>query len=283
MAGERAGRARNAIVTVLVGLVCGAAGMGLAASGVLSLGDATIRGSQATAQQGEAEDGRVTGTAAAVDPITAPEGGTAEPAPVVSVSPSLDMDLHSLDDPASPWVVVNKSRAIDPEGWAPSELDSSGGAPMVPEASSALERMRAAAADAGVPISVGSAYRAYGFQQYLYNDYVARWGTDRADRFSARPGHSEHQTGWAVDVYASAACRLKECFADEPAGQWIAERGHEFGFLVRYPPGVESVTGFKHEPWHLRYVGVELATVMHERGIATMEEFFSLPDAPDYG
>ncbi|MDN4480082.1 M15 family metallopeptidase [Demequina muriae] len=220
---------------------------------------------------------------AAIDPITAPSQAQDVPTPRVSVSPGLDMDLHSLDDPASPWVVVNKSRAIDPLTWAPPELDSDGGAPMVPEASAALGEMRAAAADAGVPLAVGTGYRAHGFQEYLYGDYVARWGRDRADRFSARPGYSEHQTGWAVDVYGSAACRLKACFADEPAGEWVAAHGHEYGFIERYPQATEDVTGYKHEPWHLRYVGVELATEMREREIATMEEFFSLDPAPEYG
>ncbi len=192
------------------------------------------------------------------------------------------MAKHSLDDPASPWVVVNKQRPLDPEQYVPDELSSAGGVELVPEASQALVEMRAAAADADTPLSVGTGYRGYDYQQTLFSDYVARWGVERADRFSARPGHSEHQAGWAVDVYGSTECRLKECFAEEPAGQWITAHGHEYGFIVRYPPGAEDVTGYKHEPWHLRYVGVELATAMHEDGIATMEEFFSLPAAPDY-
>lgn len=220
---------------------------------------------------------------AAIGPITAPSQAQDVPTPRISVSPGLDMDLFSINDPASPWVVVNKVRPLDPESWTPPKLESSGGAAMVPEASEALARMRAAAADAGVRISVGSGYRAYGFQQSIYSDYVSRWGSGRADRFSARPGYSEHQTGWAVDVFGSIGCRLKECFADEPAGEWVAAHGHEYGFIVRYPQATEDVTGYKHEPWHLRYVGVELATEMREREIATMEEFFSLDPAPEYG
>ncbi|MFN3866315.1 MAG: M15 family metallopeptidase [Demequina sp.] len=253
-----------------------AAGVGVAATKMVDLGGSGLAESTPTAAP-------TNSASTAVAPITAPERAPVTPEPMVSVSPGLDMTLHSLDDPASVWVVVNKARAIDPERWAPPQLDSEGGAALVPEASRALVRMRAAAADTGATLSVGTGYRAHGFQHYIYADYVSRWGRERADRFSARAGHSEHQTGWAVDVYGSRACRLKECFAQEPAGQWVAAHGHEYGFIVRYPPGTEAITGYKHEPWHLRYVGVELATAMHERDIATMEEFFSLDPAPEYG
>ncbi|WP_062136131.1 M15 family metallopeptidase [Demequina aestuarii] len=283
-ANPRAVRTRPSFaLTALVVLAGAAAGMGVAATGVIpsDLGALGLRsGPAASADPGGAAAG---GASTSVAPITAPDGETIEPLPRVSVSPGLDLDLHSLDDPASPWVVVNKSRAIDPLTWVPPELDSDGGAPMVPEASLALAAMRAAAADAGVAISVGSGYRAYGSQRSIYSEYVSRWGRARADRFSARPGHSEHQSGFAVDVFGSLGCRLKACFADEPAGEWVVAHGHEYGFIVRYPPGAEEVTGYKHEPWHLRYVGVELATEMRERGIATMEEFFSLDPAPEYG
>ncbi|MFW2512203.1 M15 family metallopeptidase [Demequina sp. SO4-13] len=284
-------RARTAALATLAVIAGAVAGLG-AAQGDMADAVASTLGIRQSAAEGLASSGedRVAGDAVsppvAIGPITAPGELQAEaldvPDPKVSVAAGIDMDLHSLDDPASPWVVVNKARPLDPEAWEPPDLDSTGGAAMVPEASAALARMRAAAADAGVRISVGSGYRAYGFQQSIYSDYVSRWGRERADRFSARPGHSEHQTGWAVDVFGSLGCRLKECFADEPSGRWVAERGHEFGFVVRYPPGTEDITGYKHEPWHLRYVGVELATEMRERGVVTMEEFFSLDPAPDY-
>ncbi|MFW7414509.1 M15 family metallopeptidase [Demequina sp. SO4-18] len=290
--------ARTAIVATLVVIAGAITGVGVA-NGDVTDAVASALGMRQSATDGSAGigQGRVDvadGTdgadgalaPSAIGPITAareaPAGAAAAPTPKVSVAPGLDMDLHSLDDPASPWVVVNKSRPLEPETWVPPELDSAGGAAMVPEASRALADMRAAAAEAGHPLAVGTGYRAYGFQQSIFADYAARWGSERADRFSARAGHSEHQTGWAVDVYGSVACRLKECFADEPAGQWVAQNGHEYGFVVRYPPGTEDITGYKHEPWHLRYVGVELATEMRERDVATMEEFFSLPAAPTY-
>ncbi|WP_084039308.1 M15 family metallopeptidase [Demequina sp. NBRC 110053] len=253
----------------------------------------------AGAVAGEAGDGAATGapTDAAADapattaanttaPITAPSldsSSAAAPEPRVSVSPSVDLDAHSLDDPASIWVVVNKRRPIDPLGWAPPELDPvPGGGRMTPEAATAMIAMRDAAADAGAGFSIGTAYRSHGVQQGLYSRYVGTWGTERADTFSARPGYSEHQTGLAADIYQSSACRLKPCFGDEPAGRWVAEHAHEFGFHLTYPEGSTDVTGYRYEPWHVRYVGVELATYLHDQSIATLEEAFGLPAAPDY-
>lgn len=219
----------------------------------------------------------------ASEPITAPSVAAATATPVVEVSPAFDLDAESIDDPASPWVVVNKQRPVDPEAWVPPQLENvPGGSQMTPEAAAALIRMRDAAADAGAGFSVGTAYRSYGFQSSLYTDYVAQWGRERADTFSARPGHSEHQTGLAADIYQSAACRLKPCFGDEPAGEWVAEHGHEYGFILRYPDGATDVTGYRYEPWHVRYVGVDLATHLHDEGIATLEELFGLEPAPTY-
>lgn len=200
----------------------------------------------------------------------------------VIVRPNVDLSQHSVDDPQSPWVVINKTRPVDPQSWVPPELESVGGAELVPQAAEALREMLAAAKEADAPLRVATGYRAYGFQESIYRDYANKWGRDRADRFSARPGFSEHQTGWAVDVFHSESCRLQVCFADEAAGQWLAAHAHEYGFVVRYPQGAEAITGYTFEPWHLRYVGSELATAMHEHNIATLEQVFELPAAPDY-
>ncbi|WP_159450183.1 M15 family metallopeptidase [Demequina sp. NBRC 110056] len=220
-------------------------------------------------------------TAASTEPAT--PMSSALPEPAISVSPSFDLTAHSIDDPASIWAVVNKHRPVDPQSWSPGALEViPGGGQMTPEAAQALRDMRAAAAEAGAGFSVGTAFRSYGVQQGLYSRYVRTWGADRADTFSARPGYSEHQTGLAADIYQSAACRLKPCFGDEAAGLWVAEHGHEYGFHLRYPEGSTDVTGYRYEPWHIRYVGVELATHLHDEGIATLEEAFGLDPAPDY-
>lgn len=218
-------------------------------------------------------------------PITAPGAPQESPPsdqPAVVVGPGIDLTQHSLDDPASPWVVVNKARPIEPQSWAPSQLESVSPAQMVPQAAAALRELIDDAAAADLRLRTGTGYRAYGFQQSIYADYAAEFGAERADRFSARAGYSEHQTGWAVDVYSSEQCRLQECFADEPAGVWLAAHAHEHGFVIRYPQGSEHVTGYRFEPWHIRYVGPELATAMRERDILTLEQAFGLPAAPSY-
>lgn len=218
-------------------------------------------------------------------PITAQElrGGAVVPdPPAVVVDPGIDRGQHSTEDPASPWVVVNKTRPLDPQSWEPAELELVQEAELVPQAAAALQEMIAAASAHDMQLRTGTGYRTYGHQEFIYAQYVDEFGQVSADQFSARPGYSEHQTGWAVDVYSSEQCRLQECFAGEPAGVWVADHAHEYGFVIRYPLGEEDVTGYQFEPWHLRYVGPELATFMHEQGITTVEHAFSLPAAPDY-
>jgi D-alanyl-D-alanine carboxypeptidase len=129
---------------------------------------------------------------------------------------------------------------------------------------------------------VSTAYRSYGQQAGIFNEYVASDGVERAETFSARPGYSEHQTGLSLDVYDPAGCHLQRCYAETKSGEWLSEHAAEFGFIERYPEGESSVTGYKWEPWHWRYVGVELAEYMRDEQISTLEEVFGLPSAPDY-
>ncbi|WP_324645285.1 M15 family metallopeptidase [Pseudarthrobacter sp. LT1] len=113
---------------------------------------------------------------------------------------------------------------------------------------------------------MASGYRSYLAQADTLDSHVA-------DHASARAGYSEHQTGWAVDVGdGSGTCSVTACFADQPPAVWAAANAHRFGFIVRYPAGAEAITGYAYEPWHLRYVGVEAATEIHDQGI-TLEEF----------
>ncbi len=215
--------------------------------------------------------------------VTAPSIDASAAPPSIHAAPAYD-----LDSPDAVTVIVNKARPLEPETYVPDDLADltaiPGGASqqMRSEAGDALVAMRQEAADAGAAFSVATAYRSYGFQESLFGDYAAEHGVNSAERFSARPGYSEHQTGLAVDIYASAACRIKRCFGEEAAGEWVAEHGWEHGFVVRYPDGSEDVTGYVYEPWHLRYVGAEMASAMHESGAATLEEYLELSPAPDY-
>lgn len=119
---------------------------------------------------------------------------------------------------------------------------------------------------------ISSGYRSYSYQQTIYNNYVNNDGQDTADTYSARPGHSEHQTGVAFDLNS-----IDDSFADTAEGKWVAENCYKYGLIIRYPKGKEHITGYKYEPWHLRFVGVELAKKLYNNGDwITLEEYFGI-------
>lgn len=225
---------------------------------------------------------------------TPTETETPRPTPTESTLPvpvpTFNRSLYSIDDPASIWVVVNKTRPLNPIDFVPPDLVEVPVAhtwsPLLrQEASDAAVVMFAAAeTEAGLSLASNSAYRSYTTQVEVYNDDVAANGQAFADTSTARPGTSEHQTGLAIDIGAkSGVCSLSTCFADTAEGQWLAANAWRFGFLLRYPADKVEVTGYAFEPWHYRYIGVDLATEMHETGVTTLEEFFGLPAAPNYG
>lgn len=196
----------------------------------------------------------------------------------------------SLADPARVWVVVDKQRPLAPIDFAPGGLVAPEGVQRVedvllrPDAAAALaELVAAAASDGAGTIGLNSAYRSYASQQSTYRGYVRQLGREAADRQSARPGYSEHQTGLAADVTAcDPACVALEAFGGTAQAQWVATNGWRFGYIVRYDEGRTAVTGYDAEPWHLRYLGTELAAAYHDGDFHTLEEFFGLPAAPDY-
>lgn len=139
-------------------------------------------------------------------------------------------------------------------------------------AARALERMFGAAARDGVPLAGVSGYRSEATQRDLFGLYVAQLGRAEAERVSAQPGRSEHQTGLAIDVAgADGRCPASSCFAGTRPARWIARNAARFGFVVRYPDGGEGSTGYRYEPWHLRYLGRALATTLADAGL-TYEE-----------
>ena len=122
-----------------------------------------------------------------------------------------------------------------------------------------------------------SGYRSYQTQKALYNNNVASKGQAHADKYSAKPGKSEHQTGLSIDITCAAVnFQLTSGFGETKEGLWVKENAHKFGFIIRYPIGKESIVGYAYEPWHLRYLGVELSTKIFDSGL-TMEEYFSQP------
>jgi len=133
-----------------------------------------------------------------------------------------------------------------------------------------------AAENDGVELVFGSGYRSYALQKQFYDSYVTRDGQAAADRYSARPGTSEHQTGLSFDATSpSGSCHLEICFETTDQGEWLAENAYEWGYTLRYRKGKEKVTGYQYEPWHFRYVGSDLATELYEKD-KTLEEFFNL-------
>lgn len=188
---------------------------------------------------------------------------------------------YSLDDPASLWVVVNKQRPLNPKTYAPSDLtDIGNGQRMRLAAANQLKLLFSAAKAAGYTLVAESGYRSYGTQVSVYNSEVRAFGQAKADSESARPGYSEHQTGWAVDI-GSPGC-YEDCFGTKPASKWLLTVAYKYGFIRRYPPDKTDITGYREEPWHFRYIGVDLATELHKQNVETLEEFFGLPAAPNY-
>lgn len=157
-------------------------------------------------------------------------------------------------------LVVNKTYSI-PEDYAPG-ID--------PEAQAAFDEMESAAADEGISLWIRSGYRSYSYQKQLYENYAAKDGYAEADTYSARPGHSEHQTGLAFDLNS-----LSTSFGETAEGKWLAENCWKYGFIIRYPQGKEEITGYQYEPWHVRYLGKDVAKDVYDSGL-TLEEYLGI-------
>ncbi|MCF8529194.1 MAG: M15 family metallopeptidase [Aquiluna sp.] len=211
-------------------------------------------------------------------------------------TPEIDEYLYPLfatEHAGNEYVVVNKQRPLNPIDYAPASLreinsskslDNSRGLVLADNAATAIEAMAVDLTAAGLgPLFINSAYRSYGYQSDLFESKTEQYGLEGALIRSAKAGHSEHQTGLAVDVsVTSQGCAIMQCFGGTAAGIWIAENAHKYGLIVRYEEDTTSTTGYTYEPWHLRYVGKEVASLYAERGIHTLEDFWKLPAAEFY-
>ncbi|MBR0598094.1 M15 family metallopeptidase [Clostridiales bacterium BAD-6] len=178
-------------------------------------------------------------------------------------------------------ILVNKQHTVD-RNYKPEDLKeiryyapdrSASSRYMRAEAADAFHKLVEAAALENMELVMTTAYRSYDFQKTLFDNYVAKEGEEAANRYSAKPGQSEHQTGLSVDVTsASVGYQLTDKFGETKEGIWLAEHAHLFGFIIRFPEGKEAITGYLYEPWHIRYVGVEAATEIYEQGL-TLEEY----------
>ncbi len=220
---------------------------------------------------------------------TAPTTTTTVPPPPECV----EGDTVIADNPATSWatVLVDTERAL-PDWYVPPDLEniSEAGFPftdglalrglVMPD----LSALREAAAANGTPLSVIVGFRSYAQQADLFERRVNEMGASEAGSRVARPGHSEHQLGTTLDVTDEGATDVDQSWGASPAGQWVASHAHEFGFLLSYPSGAEARTCYDFEPWHLRYVGRELAADVIASGLTLREHLFAIAQpAPPAG
>jgi D-alanyl-D-alanine carboxypeptidase len=179
-------------------------------------------------------------------------------------------------------VLVNKDRTL-PADYIPSDLI----VPDVPfafegydqkkqlkkEAAEAVEKLFKEANKSGLNLFAQSGYRSYERQEAIFAYNVKQKGQEAAESVSAHPGQSEHQTGLALDVTSPEVNGLVEAFGKTEEGKWLEANAAKFGFIIRYPKGKESITGYQYEPWHIRFVGKDVATEIMEQDI-TFEEYF---------
>lgn len=141
------------------------------------------------------------------------------------------------------------------------------------EAYYAFISMYNAAKEVGFSLVINSSYRSYQEQEEVYNDYKTRYGSEYADAYAARPGHSEHQTGLVIDIAIDSGYD-KNTFDTSPKYEWLQNNAHKYGYILRYPKDKEYLTGYSYESWHYRYVGVDIATYIHEHNI-TFDEYYA--------
>jgi D-alanyl-D-alanine carboxypeptidase len=219
-------------------------------------------------------------------------GFSASSAQATELSPQIAA-TPSIDQADSLWVVVNKQRPLNPANYVPENLvlpkltkgnTNPHGMRLRQEAADALAQMAVAMKAAGAgSIVLQSGYRGYSSQRYVHNHMVLKFGLAKGESYAARPGYSEHQTGLAADLAAvGQGCIALVCFSKTKAAIWLAANSWQYGFLLRYPKYGRVVTGYNYEPWHFRFVGLELSTKMHDDGKHTLEQEFGLPHASGY-
>ena len=158
-------------------------------------------------------------------------------------------------------LIANKTYSL-PSDYNPGKIDDT--------VMDAFYEMQSAAAAEGLNLYISSGFRSYNTQYWLYNNYVERDGKEEADTYSARAGYSEHQTGLCFDLNT-----IDESFAYTPESKWLEQHAQEYGFIIRYPKGKENITGYMYDPWHLRYLGKELAEKVYNSGLC-LEEYLGI-------
>ncbi|MBN2982898.1 MULTISPECIES: M15 family metallopeptidase [Cohnella] len=256
------------------------------ADGAATEGPAASPGSGATAGEEQAGGGQAgsdgdTQTSAGGSLSEAVEAMLRENAPDATIATGND-GLAVVTNESSLLVLVNKKRNL-PSDYVPDDLvvpdvafSFSGDSPkkkLRKPAAEALEELFAGAEADGIELKAVSGYRSYATQKSIFERNAEQKGEEVANRTSAKPGQSEHQTGLAMDVSSkSAGYALETSFGDTKEGQWLKEHAADYGFIIRYLKGTEDITGYTYEPWHIRYVGKEIARDVMEQGV-TLEQY----------
>lgn len=187
-------------------------------------------------------------------------------------------NIENIADPGSSVVLVNKYRQLGSD-YIPGDLEvivpcfNAGGLMLRHDARQAFEFMCREAFEQGISLQAISTFRSFVYQNKVYFSKMSKelsleeYQRER-DKVSARPGHSEHQTGLAVDIND-----LEQTFESTPEGKWLAVNSHRYGFLLRYPKGKEWITGYDYEPWHFRYLGKDLAEAVYQSKL-TYDEYW---------
>ena len=236
-------------------------------------------GQSAAGQQGDAAQPGQEMTAAALPGETLPgetDSTTTVPAATDAATTAAPTEAATANagpaDVDSPTyiggiMVVNKSYPL-PRNYNPGGLTD--------ECENAFDEMQAAAEELGLDLYVASGFRSYDLQASLYQRYCNEDGQAAADTYSARPGHSEHQSGLAIDLNS-----ISSDFAYTAEGQWVNEHCWEYGFILRYPADKVSITGYMYEPWHIRYVGKDNARAIYNSGLC-LEEYLGIDSVYNY-
>ena len=214
--------------------------------------------------------------------VPAPTAATATPGKHTRVTepgpPCTGSDGRVTADPAQDWarVVIDTGHGLAPD-FVPTDLVSVSQAGftnadqvrafVIPD----LAAMRVAAERAGSPLRVVSAYRSYSYQEQLFQQRADEVGEAEASLRTARPGHSEHQLGTAIDLLDPDAADLTPAFAGTAQGRWVAAHAYEYGFVLSYPEGERDNTCYDYEPWHFRYVGRDVAKAIHDSDLTARQ------------
>jgi zinc D-Ala-D-Ala carboxypeptidase len=196
-----------------------------------------------------------------------------------------EADVVVPQDPATEWatVLIDTARML-PASFGPPDLHNiaDAGFPLTDGVAvrqlvlDDLGVLREAAAANGTPLSVIAGYRSFERQAELYERRVDELGDSEAGSRVARPGHSEHQLGTTIDVTSEGETDVDQSWGATPNGQWLATHAHEYGFLLSFPLDASERTCYDYEPWHLRYVGRELAAEVIESGLSLREYLWQL-------